>query len=1196
MGCVYLRSRVTALLFISTAICLAVGNAVADEPHVEFVQGLRDRGYYDFALLYLDQLESRNDIPQEVKEVITFERAITLLANSRLLKNPDAQAKQLDAALANLEQFTKASPNHPRSAQANTEQARILLGKARVLIWKANSPANEDSKDQLQQDARALVVQARNVFQAAFDRYQAAWKKFPTFIPDDEKQKRREREEAERMLMRTKLDLANCTYEEAQTYNRESKEYKDVLNKASLEYDAIHTEYRSQVAGLFAHLMMGKCFEEQDDLRKALGIYDELLRHPGQSPVLKDLQAQALHFRLICLNHEQRKDYLLAISEAEEWLKEAKSKARTQTGLGIRWELARSQELLSQKREVSETDKNRILRQALTNARDINRFPGKYQDVSYSMIQRLLVALNREPGDPQDFDTAFGTANKMLEEIGGLRTKIETAEAKGQKEEVKKLNDELDALLAEAERMWKLALQLVTDETELTQVNLARYRLAFVLYLRKKSYDAAVVGEFLATHFQKETPTLALDAAYIALAGYTQAYNQAEKSRKEVNLQLMTGVAKTIIEGWPKTARANDARMMMGQVLRQADKPVEAAKWYSEVPESSERYGDAQLEAGQSYWNAYLIGVSADDGPTSEELTNWQTEAMQRLSAGIATIGKTIPEMTAAPDSLVRAKASLAQIKILTASDNEAIDILTKEPHSVVKAIEVPDESKRSKSPSDIKGRAFALFVNQLLLRAYVGTKQLEKAREVRKALEKIAGADGGEGLTAVYVELGRELQNELEQLKRVNNDKRLKEVRSAFEAFLEDLFKQKTGQTYGSLIWIAETYYGLAQGSEGEDAAASKYYGNAATTYEDILSRAQGDSQFVDPKRLPGVRLRLVNCKRREGDFERAETLITEVLSEKPKVLDAQMEAARVYQEWGTTDSLQSEKLKTAIDGKKDGTPVWGWNQIANRLQLIIEGGQGTVEYQEKYYEARYNLSKSRFDYANSLSDTEQKNKELNKAEYELVAFSRITPDLAETEWWNKFDNVYQDIQVGLGRTPIPLEKPEKIVVVSTDLTGNEIANNGGSAGNEGDPEKVEEGGTKKKESSGGIMTTLMVIGVLLIGLGLVAVFVMNGNKKQKPVVASQALPDVLPTPAAMPRRSSKPATAKTGQKPKPKTRRPASPAAEGKKPATSEGKPQAAKVRKKRPVDPSAGTGEKKPRPENPGQPKKPRPKPES
>ena len=755
MSCVYLRSRARLLLVIGMVASFAAGNALADEPHVEFVQGLRTRGYYDYALLYLDQLESRNDVAKDVKDVITFERAITLLENSRLLKNPDAQAKQLDAALANLEQFTKASPNHPNSAQANTERARILLGKARVLIWKANSPANEDSKEQLQQESRGHVQQARTVFQAAFDRYQAAWKKFPTFIPEDQKQDRRKREEAERMLMRTKLDLANCTYEEAQTHDRTSKEYKDLLNKASLEYDKIHTEYRSQIAGLFAHLMQGKCFEEQDDLRKALGIYDELLRHPGQSPILKDLQAQALQFRLICLNHDQRKDYILAIDEADEWLKEAKSKARTQVGLGIRWELTRAQEFVSQKREIAETEKNRLLRQALANAREINRFPGKYQDVSYSMIQRLLVALNREPGDPQDFDTAFGTANKMIEEIGKFRTNIETANAKGQKEEAQKLTDELEALLAEAERMWKLALQLATDETELTQVNLARYRLAFVLYLRKKSYDAAVVGEFLATHFQKETPTLALDAAYIAMAGYTQAYNQAEKNRKEINLQMMTNVATMIIEGWPKTARANDARMMMGQVLRQADKPVEAAKWYGEVPENSERYGDAQLEAGQSYWNAYLLGVAAEDGPTSEDLTTWQTEAMKRLSTGIAAIGKTIPESTAAPASLVRAKASLAQIKILAASDQEAIDILTKDPHSVVKAIAVPDESKRSKSNSDIKGRAFALFVNQLLLRAYVGTKQLEKARAVRKTLESIAGADGGEGLTAVYVELG---------------------------------------------------------------------------------------------------------------------------------------------------------------------------------------------------------------------------------------------------------------------------------------------------------------------------------------------------------------------------------------------------------------------------------------------------------
>ena len=38
--------------------------AGAAEQYLEFVRGLREREYYDYALIYLDQLEKRADVPK----------------------------------------------------------------------------------------------------------------------------------------------------------------------------------------------------------------------------------------------------------------------------------------------------------------------------------------------------------------------------------------------------------------------------------------------------------------------------------------------------------------------------------------------------------------------------------------------------------------------------------------------------------------------------------------------------------------------------------------------------------------------------------------------------------------------------------------------------------------------------------------------------------------------------------------------------------------------------------------------------------------------------------------------------------------------------------------------------------------------------------------------------------------------------
>ena len=47
-------------------------------------RGLRERGYYDTAIDYLNQLGARQNLPAEIREAIPYEKAITLLESSRV--------------------------------------------------------------------------------------------------------------------------------------------------------------------------------------------------------------------------------------------------------------------------------------------------------------------------------------------------------------------------------------------------------------------------------------------------------------------------------------------------------------------------------------------------------------------------------------------------------------------------------------------------------------------------------------------------------------------------------------------------------------------------------------------------------------------------------------------------------------------------------------------------------------------------------------------------------------------------------------------------------------------------------------------------------------------------------------------------------------------------------------------------------
>ncbi len=95
-----------------------------------FVQGLRDRGYFDIALQYLDQLEQKSTLSQETRELIPFERVKRCSPVPAIRTAPTHSGNSWMPPRRPFSCFSKASPNHPLAAQANTWRGRILFEKA----------------------------------------------------------------------------------------------------------------------------------------------------------------------------------------------------------------------------------------------------------------------------------------------------------------------------------------------------------------------------------------------------------------------------------------------------------------------------------------------------------------------------------------------------------------------------------------------------------------------------------------------------------------------------------------------------------------------------------------------------------------------------------------------------------------------------------------------------------------------------------------------------------------------------------------------------------------------------------------------------------------------------------------------------------------------------------------------------------
>ena len=1168
------------LLSIGPAFVLAiVASAHAAEPYDQFVQGLRDLKYYDYALLYLDSLEQRTDVPDEVRQAIPFEKATTLQQSARATRNLDTKTEQLTQAEALLEQFVKANPLHPRAGQANSERARILLGRAEVETLKARTPSNSSKKAEFQANARKLVKQARGVFQAAHDQFLAKWKSFSTFIDKgDDPVLFRERRKAEIAYIRSQLDLALCTYTESQTYDPKTPEYAKFLTKAALEFEDIHTKYRSLVAGLYARMWQGKCFEEQDEIRKALGVYNELLQHgktaPGEAPkprsqTMKDLQDKVLQFRLICLNHEQRKDYKVVIQDATEWI--GRRLPRNKVGLAIMWERARSRESLGTVRTETESERNKYLTLALADARYINRWPGEYKDVSAAMVQRLLVLLKRDSEDPKDFETAFGLGRSFVKQIKGFNDEISDPKNKAK---VKSLRVERTAHLDETIRILNLALTLAGETTEPKQLNHARYLLSYVYYLTRQSYEAAILGEFVGIHFDKENAQMGLDSAYLAMAAYVQAHNEVPKGQsKDFEMRQMARLANMITTNWPESDRANEARMTLGRIYGQLQKPVEGAEWYSKVPATAPQYTSAQLAAGQSYWTAYLEAAPKPDTdptkPTVEELQKWQDASLKHLDNGIAKAKTQLPEKATGTEEIfpeyIAAKVSRAQIYINMGDDQKAVDLLTGDPHPVMKAIIVPEGTRRPKN--GIKSQQFAGLSYQLLLRGYVGTQKIDLALKAMEELESLS--PDAEGVMRIYVQLGRELEKEIERLQKLGLTERLSSVRTSFDQFLNELYGRKDSMTAGSLIWIAETYYGLAKGLNDDPAAATAYFEKAATTYQEIINGAETKgASWLETERVVGVKLRLVNCRRRQGEFETAKELITEVLTDKPLALDAQFEGAYVLQDWA--DSGQGDNWKRfldAINGMELGkgkVKLWGWGFAALKLQRRMDAGVSTPAQDAKMYEARYNSIWCRHRFAQAQTSTPKRKAALEAARQELEAFVVISADVQEL-WQDKFNTIYTEVLQSMVDAGMEDAEGNPVVVADIVWPAAEIAKPKPGPGTEGpakDPKISDERGTPPAPEEG-TNPYAVVFGILILiafGYGAYKMFWSKGEPKPVAVYADIApiLPPQGKNPARRKRVAGKPQAGKPAAARKPATAKKRAPAKQaGEKPTRPKPKP---------------------------------------
>ena len=140
----------------------------SDEPAAEFLEALRERGYYDIAIKYLSSLESSDLISEEFRRNLPFEKAETIIKSASRIRDMGALERRLNEAEELLSQFSGSVDSPESAARTSRYRGNLRLGRSRLYARQADS-------DRLTAQEKAdLINKSRQMLGLALEDYSQA--------------------------------------------------------------------------------------------------------------------------------------------------------------------------------------------------------------------------------------------------------------------------------------------------------------------------------------------------------------------------------------------------------------------------------------------------------------------------------------------------------------------------------------------------------------------------------------------------------------------------------------------------------------------------------------------------------------------------------------------------------------------------------------------------------------------------------------------------------------------------------------------------------------------------------------------------------------------------------------------------------------------------------------------------------------
>ena len=539
---------------------------------------------------------------------------------------------------------------------------------------------------------------------------------------------------------------------------------------------------------------------------------------------LRVLQRNVGYFYVVALS--KRKQYALAADEANRWLTtyNRRDERRSPEGLGVLMELAKN--IDAQIDQVSTADRPRAVSRIVESVSQVVRYASPFKKEAMAMLKKYKPS-----------------AAMRADEIARLTYE----DLVGKAEDARGMNE------------WERAISLYTAAVRKAdpakspdKANLARYYLAFCYYMNKQFYESAVLAE----HYARRYPQGGLGAKStdIGMQAWADAYSAYSDIDRLSDLNRLISLANYTARTWPDKEQGDGARMNLGLIYLGKGQYDEAIEALTAVRRRSAHWVNAENRLGSAHW------AKSRDLERRGNATESQAEVQKAIDAlNVALKARRDANAGPTDPGLIGNVGDLATVLTETGKPADALKLL--EP--TIKAQTVKS------------GPGYARLI-EAQLKALITSGNVSAAIESMRALEQSGGASGRMQL---YLNLGKLLEKELESLKEKKNTASLSRMQQTYRKFLTTLAESKTGQSYESLQWAGEGLVRLDSYKESE------------SVFRRVLTEFTADPQFVQQPggraKLFRTRLSLATALRGQSKFDEANSIIEELMAQKPPYLD---------------------------------------------------------------------------------------------------------------------------------------------------------------------------------------------------------------------------------------------------------------------------------------------------------------------